>query len=81
MTRLAAERYFESVHASLAEFTGCVVENVTHVGCGYDFRLQPEINTDFLAVEVKGLNRKTGALSLTPKEYETASLLRDRFFS
>jgi len=34
----------------------------------------------FLAVEVKGLKDRTGGLSLTPKEYEAAKNLRERFF-
>jgi len=33
-----------------------------------------------LAVEVKGLREKTGTLSLTPKEYQVATVLTNRFF-
>ncbi|MHB8390953.1 MAG: protein NO VEIN domain-containing protein [Acidobacteriaceae bacterium] len=81
ITGLAAEQYFESVHAGLAEFKGYLVENTTRFGCGYDFRLHTESNrTDFLAVEVKGLKDQTGTLSMTPKEYDVASALRERFF-
>ncbi|MFZ3201189.1 MAG: DUF3883 domain-containing protein [Candidatus Acidiferrales bacterium] len=80
ITGLAAERYFESVRAGLSEFKGYAVHNTTSLGCGYDFRLEKEPNKDFLAVEVKGLNGVTGTLSLTPKEHETATALKDRFF-
>jgi hypothetical protein len=80
LTGLAAERYFESVQPKLNEFQGYVVENTTQVGCGYDFRLRKEADKDFLAVEVKGLNERTGTLSLTPKEYQVATALTNRFF-
>ncbi|MHB8411187.1 MAG: protein NO VEIN domain-containing protein [Candidatus Acidiferrales bacterium] len=80
ITGLAAEQYFESVHPSLAEFKGYVVQNTTRLGCGYDFRLETNLSKDFLAVEVKGLKNATGTLSLTPKEHEVATALRDRFF-
>ncbi|HOW68170.1 MAG TPA: hypothetical protein P5186_28590 [Candidatus Paceibacterota bacterium] len=67
-TGLAAEHYFESVQPSLLEFKGCSVENTTRLGCGYDYRLQPMARAEFLAVEVKGLKERSGAISLTPKE-------------
>ena len=56
------------------------MENTTRLGCGYDFRLCPEVKAEFLAVEVKGLKDRAGSLSLTPKEYEVASTLTNRFF-
>lgn len=81
ITGLAAEQYFESVQADLPEFKGYIVENTTRFGCGYDFRLRTEPNhKDFLAVEVKGLKEQTGSLLMTPKEYDVASALRERFF-
>ncbi len=80
ITGLAAERYFVSVQPSLPEFKGYAVENTTLLGCGYDFRLRTETHEDFLAVEVKGLKERMGSLSLTPKEHEVATALRDRFF-
>jgi hypothetical protein len=79
-TGLAAEQYFESVQPSIPEFKDYVVENTTRLGCGYDFRLRTETYKDFLAVEVKGLKERLGSLSLTPKEHEVATALRDRFF-
>jgi Domain of unknown function (DUF3883) len=80
ITGLAAERYFESIQADLPEFTGYLREDTTRFGCGYDYRLQVNNGLDFLAVEVKGLHRMTGTLSLTPKEYEVAAVLKERFF-
>jgi hypothetical protein len=80
ITGLAAERYFESVQPSLPEFKGHALENMTRLGCGFDFRLRTEAHRDFLAVEVKGLAGLTGSLSLTPKEHDVAAALRDRFF-
>jgi Domain of unknown function (DUF3883) len=81
ITGLAAEHYFESIHKELPEFSGYSLENTTRFGCGYDFRLRTEPDdNDFLAVEVKGLKELRGSLSMTPKEYEVASALRDRFF-
>lgn len=81
ITGLAAEQYFESVHADLPEFKGYLAENTTRYGCGYDFRLRANSSEkDFLAVEVKGLKEQTGSLSMTPKEYDVASVMRERFF-
>jgi hypothetical protein len=80
-TGLAAERYFESIHASLPNFQGLLLEDTTRFGCGYDFRLRREPSQqDFLAVEVKGLMEQSGSLSMTPKEYDAALELRQRFF-
>jgi hypothetical protein len=80
ITGLAAEQYFESVHTGLSEFKGYAAENTTRLGCGYDFRLRKETAKDFLVVEVKGLKERTGSLSLTPKEYDVATALTNRFF-
>jgi hypothetical protein len=80
ITGLAAERYFESVHSSLPEFQGYGIENTTQLGCGYDFKLCRERSKDFLVVEVKGIRETVGSVSLTPREYEVATELRDRFY-
>jgi hypothetical protein len=80
ITGLAAEQYFESVHASVPEFKTHALENTTRLGCGYDFRLRLDGKTDFLVVEVKGMKQRTGGVSLTPKEHEVASILKERFF-
>jgi hypothetical protein len=56
------------------------MENTTQLGCGYDFKLHKESESNFLAVEVKGVREKAGSVSLTPKEYEAATELQDRFY-
>jgi len=80
ITGLAAERYFESVHSTLPEFEGCVIENTTQLGCGYDFKLSRKKKEDFLAVEVKGMREKAGSVSLTPLEYQIANEMQNRFY-
>jgi hypothetical protein len=80
ITGLAAEQYFQSVHSGLPEFSGCVLENTTRLGCGYDFKLLKPEQEEFLAVEVKELREATGSISLTPKEYEVAAAMRNRFY-
>ena len=80
ITGLAAERYFEEVQPRLPDFSDYVIENTTRLGCGYDYRLRAENHEGFLAVEVKGLRERTGSLAFTPKEYETAAKLSNRFF-
>jgi hypothetical protein len=81
VTGLAAERYFESIHASVTAFQGLTLENTTAFGCGYDFRMRRTTGSDdFLAVEVKGLKDRAGSIALTQKEYDAASALEGRFF-
>jgi len=80
ITGLAAEQYFEAVQPRLAEFKDCTVENTTRLGCGFDFRLRAETRAEFLAVEVKGMKEQNGSVSLTPKEYQAASNLTERFY-
>lgn len=80
-TGLAAEQYFASIHQKVPEFTGLMLEDTTRYGCGYDFRLRRQQSQhEFFAVEVKGLTGQTGSISMTPKEYDTAATLRERFF-
>lgn len=80
ITGLAAEQYFESAQCRLPEFKNYDLENTTRLGCGYDFRLSGGERDKFLAVEVKGLRERAGGVSLTPKEYEAARGLADRFY-
>jgi hypothetical protein len=80
ITGLAAEHYFESVQPSIPEFQNFELENTTRLGCGYDFRLHTVEHDSFLAIEVKGLRELTGTLSFTPREYEAAKVMRDRFY-
>lgn len=80
ITGLAAEHYFEAIHPALPEFQGFECEDTTRLGCGYDFRLHSPKHKNFLAVEVKGLRELTGGISFTPREYEAAGELRNRFY-
>ncbi len=80
ITGLAAEHYFEVNYRDLPDFQNHHAQNTTRIGCGYDFRLEPENRENFLAVEVKGLQGRSGALSLTEKEHGSAGLLRDRYY-
>jgi hypothetical protein len=80
ITGLAAENYFESVHPTLPILQDYILENVSRIGCGFDFKLSNNLKPDFLAVEVKGLNESRGTLSLTEKEHRVAGILKDRFF-
>ena len=80
ITGLAAEHYFAAIQPELTEFSSYAVENTTRLGCGYDFRLRSKTNDAFLAVEVKGLQDKTGGLSFTEKEHQVAAALTDRFY-
>ena len=80
ITGLAAEHYFETIHPKLPELNEYNLENTTRLGCGYDFRLTSKSGSDFLAVEVKGLQEKAGSLALTPKEYDVASAMTSRFY-
>jgi len=80
ITGLAAEQYFESIQPKLPEFHGYALENTTRLGCGYDFRLTTPERNDFLAIEVKGLREQMGSISLTPREHEAATAMRDRFY-
>jgi len=59
---------------------GLSMENMTQLGCGYDFRLSRQGTRDFLAVEVKGIREKAGSVLLTPKEYEAATELQNNFY-
>ena len=79
ITGLAAERYFESVYRSLPLFRDYEMENVTRLGCGFDFRLSQPTSLDYLAIEVKGLNEPRGSVSLTEKEHRVAGMLNTRF--
>jgi len=81
VTGLAAERYFESRYSTIPIFQDFELENTTAFGCGYDFRLHPKsTHGDFIAVEVKGLKDQGGGIALTPKEYEIAAAITDRYF-
>ena len=80
ITGQAAEKYFEVVHPTLPTLADYSLENVTDLGCGFDFRLRKSGLDNFLAVEVKGLNDTRGTVSLTEKEHRVAGVLSKRFY-
>jgi hypothetical protein len=81
ITGLAAEQYFEKIQPKIPEFKDYSSENMTRLGCGYDFRLKLERDDkEFLAIEVKGLRQSGGTISMTPKEHRVAGQLKGRFF-
>jgi hypothetical protein len=80
ITGLAAENYFESIHPTLPALRDYSLQNVSRMGCGFDFKLSRNTVREFLAVEVKGLNDMRGSLMLTEKEHRVADVLQERFF-
>lgn len=55
-------------------------EDVTHTGCGYDFKLHRMDSHASFAVEVKGLAAVSGNIILTAKEYDVAERLNNDYF-
>jgi len=80
ITGQAAEQYFKDNFLSIDLFNGYVVEDTTKFGCGFDFKLSTKNSSSYYAVEVKGLNEKSGNISLTNKEYIVADLLKENYF-
>ncbi len=80
LTGIAAENYFVKNFKQEEPFAKGTIRDMTRAGCGYDFSVvSPDVD-DFLAVEVKGINDKSGGISMTEKEYDVASTFRKRFF-
>ncbi len=77
ITGRAAEEYFKTNHSSLPVFQGFVLEDMTQIGCGFDFYLTK--NKEHLGVEVKGLADVSGSISMTEKEFKVAELLASRY--
>ncbi|WP_424947655.1 DUF3883 domain-containing protein [Candidatus Spongiihabitans sp.] len=81
LTGRAAENFFSQNYQAEREFFDTRAEDVTHTGCGYDFRLHRLTSQDsFVAVEVKGLATISGNIVLTSKEYDVADRLRNDYF-
>lgn len=80
VTGAAAEGFFEASFPNMPEFRLHALSNVTRLGCGFDFRVQPPDQGAFIAVEVKGIAGESGEVVMTSKEHRAASYLEDRFF-
>jgi len=79
VTGLAAEQYFEQNYKQIEIFKNFDLENTTKLGCGFDFKLNSR-SSDFLAIEVKGINENSGNIIMTEKEFYVAKELNDRYF-
>ena len=80
VTGRAAENYFVQNFRDMHQFVGRSIVDATHWGCGFDFRLNPHGDDDYLAVEVKGLAARSGQIQMTALEYEMAEVLSSRYF-
>ncbi len=79
ITGQAAEKYFEKTYQTVPAFMNYELINTTGLGCGFDYRMI-NLESPFLAVEVKGITASTGAIQMTSREHKAAKLLEDRFF-
>jgi len=80
LTGRAAENYFSQNYQQEHHFAGMHAEDVTHAGCGYDFKLHRMDSPTSFAVEVKGLAMVSGNIILTAKEYDVAEQLSNDYF-
>lgn len=78
VTGQAAEEYFRRKHKVLPEFSGLMMKNTTHLGCGFDFCLSSDKVK--YGVEVKELRTDTGGIMMTDKEYKVAKIMRGDYF-
>ncbi|VGO17413.1 hypothetical protein PDESU_06009 [Pontiella desulfatans] len=79
MTGRAAENYFTKHYQADPVFYDTEIEDVTHSGCGYDFKLWTSSNR-FFAVEVKGIRELRGSIAMTDKEFHAAKALKNSYF-
>ena len=80
LTGRAAENFFLANYRAEPEFESSNAIDVTHTGCGFDFRLQHDTASKFSAVEVKGIRLEKGGISFTNKEHSVASSLRESYY-
>lgn len=80
LTGRAAENYFSQNYQKERNFAGTQAEDVTHAGCGYDFKLHRTDSPGSFAVEIKGLAAVSGNIILTAKEYDVAQRLNNDYF-
>ena len=65
ITGQAAEHYFTQKYREIEIFREFELEDKTKYGCGFDFRLVAR--DQFYAIEVKGMNDKSGKITMTHK--------------
>lgn len=80
LTGRAAENFFLANYRDEPEFESSNAIDVTHTGCGFDFRLNHGTSSTFSAVEVKGIRLEKGGVSFTNKEYSVAISLRKSYY-
>lgn len=79
MTGQSAENYFENHFQEIHQFNAMTLTRTTAYGCGFDFKLDAN-DSNFYAVEVKGLSAANGAFQMTDKEHRVADYLKDRYY-
>ncbi len=80
LTGRAAENFFSQNYQKERDFIDTEAEDVTHTGCGYDFKLHRSNSRGSFAVEVKGLASIHGNIVLTGKEYDIAERMKNNYF-
>ncbi|NDK08228.1 DUF3883 domain-containing protein [Candidatus Gracilibacteria bacterium] len=79
LTGQASENYFLENYYNIDFFNRGNITDTTKYGCGFDFKISFPDNS-FYAIEVKGLNTKSGNILLTDKEYKVAEKLQNNYF-
>jgi hypothetical protein len=77
ITGKAAEEYFKINYLKIEPFSGYELKDATNLACGFDFKLS--LQSNFYCVEVKGLNKNTGTIVMTEKEYSVANELKNKY--
>lgn len=80
ITGQAAENYFSIHFTEIPVFHECEITNVTHLGCGFDFKVKNRNRDELYAVEVKGIRTPNGSILLTELEWKMAGALKDNYF-
>lgn len=78
ITGKSAEGYFKLNYKKILEFRDYNIKDTTNLACGFDYKVYNN-EDNFYCVEVKGLNTKSGSISLTEKEYNIAENLKDSY--
>ncbi|GAB2597013.1 protein NO VEIN domain-containing protein [Spirosoma areae] len=78
ITGKSAEEYFKINYRSVPDFSEHAIKDTTLMACGYDFEITENGLRKF-CVEVKGLAKHSGTITLTEKEYFVAEELKDEY--